>query len=182
MAQWKIDPAHASAEFEARHMMITKVRGGFKNVNGTIEYDPANPAAARVEAVIDVKQMVSTGIEQRDQHLQSADFLDAANYPNITFSSTKVEPYADNTRAKITGNLTIRGVTRSVVIDAELLGQQKGFEGKQLIGFSGTTKINREDFGLTWNMALETGGWLVGKDVTISLEVEAVQVAEPATV
>ncbi|NWG15288.1 MAG: YceI family protein [Chloroflexi bacterium] len=176
--EWKLDPVHTAAEFSARHMMITTVRGGFKNVTGRLVYDPANPAAAYVEAVIDTASMTSTGLADRDNHLKSPDFLDVANYPTITFKSTKVEPAADGQQAKITGDLTIRGVTRPVTLDVELLGQVTSPFGDERVGFHGTTRINREDFGLTWNMALEAGGWLVGKDVTINLDVEAILVQE----
>lgn len=175
MAQYKFDNTHSAADFSARHMMITTVRSGFKTVNGTLNFDAKNPAAASVEAVIDVGSMASTGVEQRDQHLMSPDFLDAAKYPSITFKSTKVEPYSNNEKAKVTGDLTIRDVTKSVVLDVEFLGETKSPFGDVRVGFAGTTKINREDFGLTWNMALETGGWLVGKDISITVDVEAIQ-------
>ncbi|MBL8160942.1 MAG: YceI family protein [Anaerolineae bacterium] len=178
MPVYKLDSTHTAAEFSARHMMITTVRGGFKTVNGTLNYDPQNPANSSVEAVIETNSMSSTGLDQRDGHLKSADFLDVANYPTITFKSTKVEPYDNNTRAKVTGDLTIRDVTRSVVLDVEFLGEAKSPYGHTAIGFTGTTKINREDFGLTWNMALETGGWLVGKEITINVDAEAILVAE----
>jgi polyisoprenoid-binding protein YceI len=182
MPVYKLDNTHTAAEFSARHMMITTVRGGFKTVNGTLVYDPQNPANSSVEAVIDTNSMSSTGLDQRDGHLKSPDFLDVANYPAITFKSTKVEPYENNSRAKVTGDLTIRDVTRSVVLDVEFLGEAKSPYGYTAIGFTGTTKINREDFGLTWNMALETGGWLVGKDITINVDAEAILVtdAQPA--
>lgn len=179
--EWKLDPAHTAAEFSARHMMITTVRGGFKNVTGKLIYDPANPSASYVEAVIDTASMTSTGLADRDNHLKSADFLDVANYPTITFKSTKVEASADGQQAKITGDLTIRGVTRPVTLDVELLGQVNSPFGDERVGFHGATKINREDFGLTWNMALEAGGWLVGKEVTINLDVEAILVKEAQT-
>lgn len=176
MALWNIDSTHAQASFAARHMMVTTVRGSFNKISGTIDYDPANPAAASVEVVIDTHSMTSTGLEQRDNHLRSADFLDVEHYPTITFKSTKVEPKGDGTKATIYGDLTIRGVTKPVAIEAELLGQGKSPFGTTVAGFTGTTKINREDFGLTWNMALETGGWLVSKDVNITLDVEAIKV------
>jgi polyisoprenoid-binding protein YceI len=182
MAKWNIDTAHASAEFAAKHMMITTVRGGFKSVTGTIDFDPANPSQASVEATIDTASLSSTGVEQRDNHLKSADFLDIENFPTITFKSTKVEPNADGTSAKVTGDLTIRGVTRTEVLDAEFLGQINSPFGDVRAGFAGTTKINREDYGLTYNMALEAGGWLVGKEVSISLEVEAILVPVAAAV
>ncbi len=178
MATWNFDPNHSSASFAARHMMISTVRGTFNNVNGKLEYDPNNPNASYVEAVIDVKQMSSTGIDQRDQHLLSPDFLWAEKYPTITFKSTKVEANADGTEAKVYGQLTIRDITREVVLDVVKLGEGKSPYGVTVIGFEASTKINREDFGLTWNMALETGGWLVGKEVKIDLAIEAVPVSE----
>jgi len=182
MAKWNLDPTHTSAEFAAKHMMITTVRGGFKNVTGTIDFDPEQPEKASVEAVIQTAEITSTGVQQRDDHLKSPDFLDIANYPTITFKSTKVEPSSDRTRAKVTGDLTIRDVTRPVTLDVEYLGQVKSPFGDTRAGFTASTRINREDFGLTWNMALEAGGWLVGKDVTINLEAEAILVTEAAPV
>lgn len=182
MAKWTFDLAHTSADFSARHMMITTVRGGFKNVTGGIDFDPAHPENASVEAVIDTTSMTSTGVVDRDNHLKSPDFLDIAVYPTITFKSTKVEASADGTSAKVTGDLTIKDVTRPVTLDVEYLGQVNSPFGDVRAGFAGSTKINREDFGLTWNMALEAGGWLVGKDITINLEVEAIKVPEPAAV
>ncbi len=181
MATWKFDPTHSSAEFAARHMMVSTVRGGFRNVTGTIEFDPENVEASSVEATIDVREMTSTGVLDRDNHLKSADFLDAETYPTITFKSTKVEKTGDNT-GRITGDLTIRNVTRPVTLDAELLGIVNSPFGQKVAGFSATTTINREDFGLTWNMVVEGGGVLVGKDIKISLDVEAALVEEPAGV
>ena len=178
MSVYNLDVAHSAAEFSTRHMMVTTVRGSFKKVTGKVVYDKANPAASSVEAVIDTSSITSTGVEQRDGHLKSPDFLDIAKYPTITFKSTKVEPYDGGSKAKVTGNLTIKDVTRPVVLDVEFLGETKGMEGLPHIGFTGTTRINREDFGLTWNMALEAGGWLVGKDVNITLDVEAILVTE----
>ena len=181
MAKWNFDQAHTAAAFSARHMMVTTVRGQFQTVTGSIEFDPANPAASSVEATIEAATL-TTGVNDRDNHLRSQDFLDVAQFPQITFKSTKIE-LDDNggdeaTVGKITGDLTVHGVTKSVVIKAEYLGQNKNPWGKQVVGFSGKTKINREDFGLTWNVALETGGVLVGKDITIELDVEAVLVEE----
>jgi polyisoprenoid-binding protein YceI len=182
MAKWKFDLAHTSADFSAKHMMITTVRGSFRNVTGSIDFDPANPTAASVEATIDTTSMTSTGVVDRDNHLKSPDFLDVEKYPTITFKSTKVEPNAEGTEAKVTGDLTIRDVTRPVTLNVEYLGQVNSPFGDVRAGFAASTKINREDFGLTWNMALEAGGWLVGKDITINLEVEAILVPEPAAV
>jgi polyisoprenoid-binding protein YceI len=176
MATWNFDSAHTNAAFSARHMMVTTVRGQFDKVTGTLTFDPQNPAAASVEATIDATT-ISTGVADRDNHLKSADFLDVANFPTLTFKSTKVELTGKET-AKITGDLTIRGNTRSVVVEAEFFGQFKDLYGNQKVGFSGKTKINREDWGLTWNVALETGGWLVGKDINIELDLQAVLVTE----
>lgn len=172
MATWNIDPTHTAAEFSVKHMMVTTVRGKFNNLSGIVEFDPANPAAGRVEVEIDAAS-IDTGVSDRDNHLRSADFFDVANYPKITFRSKKVEVTGEN-RGRITGDLTIRGTTRPVTIDAEFLGLLKDPWGNDKVAFSGAARINREDFGLTWNVALETGGWLVGKDIKISLEVQAV--------
>ena len=179
MAIWNIDSAHATAAFSARHMMVTNVRGQFQKVSGTIEYDPANPNASKVEAVIETSSMASTGNEQRDQHLVSPDFLSVENYPTITFKSTKVEVERNGNEGKVYGDLTIRDVTRPVVLNVEKLGESVNPWGSNVVGFTATTKINREDFGLTWNMALEAGGWLVGKEIKIELDVEAAKVTEP---
>ncbi len=179
MATWKFDTAHSQADFSARHLMVTIVRGGFRSVTGTLEFDPANPAAASVEATIETNSITSTGLDQRDQHLKSPDFLHIENYPNITFKSTKVEAGADGTTAKVTGDLKIKDVTKSVVLNVEYLGMSKNpMMGSDHIGFTATTKINREDFGLTWNMPLEAGGWLVGKEITITLDIAADSVKE----
>ena len=181
MAQWTFDPAHSQANFSAKHMMVSTVRGGFSKIDGSFEFDPANPASASVEAAIDVASMGSTGVEQRDEHLLSADFLDVENYPTITFKSTRVEPNSDNTEAKVYGDLTIKDVTREVVLDVEYHGQGTTPYGQNIVGFEASTKINREDFGLTWNVALETGGWLVGKDIKIAIDAEFIKVEEQAT-
>jgi len=177
--EWSFDPTHSNADFSVRHMMISTVRGGFKEVSGKLNFDAKNPGASYVEASIKTAS-VWTGINDRDNHLRSADFFDVANYPEMTFKSTSVE-VVNPTHAKVTGDLTIRDVTRSVVLDVEFIGEQKNpFSGKSSAGFSATTSINREDFGLTWNVALEAGGWLVGKEIKISLDVEAVAVEETA--
>ncbi|RMG83205.1 MAG: polyisoprenoid-binding protein [Chloroflexi bacterium] len=180
MPTWNIDPAHTGVEFSVRHMMVSKVRGKFTGVSGTIEFDPENPTTGAVDVTIDAAT-INTGVEDRDNHLRSADFLEVEKYPTITFKSTKVEPTGENT-AKVYGNLTIHGVTREVVLEAEYNGSGTSPYGQTIVGFSATTKINREDFGLTWNVALEAGGWLVGKEITISLEVEAILATETAAV
>ncbi len=171
MAIWNIDTKHTAVEFVATHMMFTKVRGKFEALEGTIEYDPANIAASKVNVTIDAGS-INTGVADRDGHLKSPDFLDIANFPSLTFVSTNVEPTGDN-KAKVTGDLTIRGNTRSVTLDASFEGSGKNPWGMEVAGFSGSTKINREDFGLTWNAVLETGGLLVSKEVQINLEVQA---------
>lgn len=176
MATWNIDPTHSSASFAVKHMMVTTVRGSFKNLTGTIEFDPANPQNGRVEVEIDVAS-IDSGVADRDNHLRSADFFDAENFPKLTFRSTDIKVTGEN-EADITGDLTIRGKTLPVTIKTDYLGALKDPWGNDKIAFSGEAKINREDFGLMWNVALETGGWLVGKDIKIFLEAQAVKVTE----
>ena len=170
-ATWAIDPSHSLVEFGVKHMMFTTVKGRFATVSGTIVTDEANPAAASVRAEIDVAS-IDTREAQRDAHLRSPDFLDAEQHPAITFASTHVSARGRG-RYVVTGDLTIRGVTREVSLEAELSGRGADPWGNERIGFSATTTINRKDFGLTWNQALETGGVLVGEDVKIVLEVQA---------
>ncbi|GAB4550235.1 MAG: YceI family protein [Anaerolineae bacterium] len=176
MAKWNFDVAHSGASFSARHMMLTTVRGAINISAGVLDFDPANPTNGSVEVTLDATSL-NTGVEARDGHLKSPDFLDVANFPTITFKSTKVEMTGENT-ANITGDLTIRGNTRPVVIKAEYLGAGKDAYGKEKVGFIGSTRINREDWGLTWNVLLETGGVLVGKEITIELDVQAEKVVE----
>lgn len=178
MAQWTFDPAHSSADFTVRHMMVTNVRGSLGAISGTLNFDPENPAEASVEASIEVAG-INTGVADRDNHLRSADFFDIENYPNITFKSTHVDVTGDST-AKVTGDLTIRNVTNSVVLDVEFFGQGDSPFGDTRAGFEASAKIDREAFGLTWNQALETGGVLVGNDVKISLDVQTILVTETA--
>lgn len=180
MPEWTFDSAHSGVTFSVRHMMVTTVRGQFQEVKGRLNFDPNDPAASYVEAEI-VAASITTGVADRDNHLRSADFLDADNYPVLTFRSTRVEMTGENT-ARITGDLTIRGKTLPAVLEAEYLGQIDSPFGDKRVGFSATTRINREDWGLTWNRALETGGVLVSKDIAISLDVQAIQVMEPAGV
>jgi polyisoprenoid-binding protein YceI len=176
---YELDPAHSSAQFTVRHMMITNVRGAFSNVKGTMVYDSANPSASTVEAIIDATT-INTLDAQRDGHLKSADFLDVEHHPTITFKSTSVTPAGDG-ELSVTGDLTIHGVTKSVVLKVEgPSGEGKDPWGNTRIGASGATKIKRSDFGLTWNAALETGGFLVGDDVKIDLEVQAIKAAASA--
>jgi len=180
MAQWTFDLAHSSVDFVVRHMMVTNVRGSFGQFDGTLNFDPQHPEKTSVDVKIDAST-INTGVADRDNHLKSPDFFDAAHHPYLTFSSTGVKAVDDN-NAKLTGDLTIHGVTKSVTLDVEFLGQTASPYGDVRAGFEATAKINREDFGLTWNQALETGGVLVGKDVKIQLALEVIQVAEPAAV
>ena len=179
MATWKFDSAHTSVSFSVRHMMVTTVRGSFAPPTGKLEFDPKNPAASYVEAEIDAKT-IHTSVDQRDNHLRSADFLEVDKYPTITFKSTKVELTHDE-EAKVTGNLTIHGVTRPVVLNVEHLGIVNSPFGDKRAGFSASTKINREDWGLTYNMAIEAGGFLVSKEIKIELDLEAILVPETET-
>jgi polyisoprenoid-binding protein YceI len=175
-ATYQIDPAHSSAQFSVRHMMITNVRGGFSSIKGTVVYDSENPGATTIEAVIDVST-IATLDTQRDAHLKSADFLDVDKYPTITFKSKKVEATGLG-EAKVTGDLTIHGVTKEVVLNVDgPTAEGKDPWGNTRIGASATTKIKRSDFGLTWNAALETGGIMVGDDLKIDLEVQMIKAA-----
>ena len=176
---WQIDNAHSEVTFSVRHMMMSKVRGRFNSFRGTIDFNEAEPARSTVNVEIDVDS-IETRDAQRDGHLRSADFFDVANYPLMTFVSTRVEPTSNNT-GRIVGDLTIRGVTREVVLDVEYAGQSKSPWGSTSAGFHAETKINRKDWGLNWNQALETGGILVGEEVTITIELELIKQV-PATV
>lgn len=170
---YKIDPAHTSVHFSVRHMMVSNVRGEFAKVSGTVVLDSENPASSTVEATIDVSS-IATRDQQRDAHLKSADFLDAEKYPTIEFRSTKVQMHPGG--AKLTGNLTIHGVTREITLDVEGSTQEvKDPWGNQRIGASATGVLSRKDFGLTWNAALEAGGVLVGDEVKITIDVEVVR-------
>lgn len=173
---FQIDSAHSEIQFTVRHMMVSRVRGVFEKWGGTIALDVENPAHTTVDVSIEAAS-INTKDAQRDAHLRSADFLDVENYPAITFKSTAVEITGENT-AKLHGDLTILGVTRPVALDVTYNGSAKSPWGSVSYGFSASTTINREDWGLTWNAALETGGWLVGKEVRIDIELELVQVVE----
>jgi polyisoprenoid-binding protein YceI len=171
---WEIDPAHSSASFSVRHMMISKVHGGFSKLSGRLKLDRANPAASSVEATIDAAS-VNTREEKRDEHLRSPDFFDVQKFPTIAFRSKSVKP-AGAGDYRLTGDLTIHGVTKEVVLEVEGLdSEQKDPWGNVKIGASARTKINRKDFGLGWNAALETGGVLVGEDISITLDVQFVK-------
>lgn len=170
---WTIDPAHTTVEFAIKHMMVSTVKGHFGPARGTIVIDPADPLRSSVEVTIDASG-VDTREAQRDAHLRSADFLDVEHYPHITFKSTRVEPVGED-RFRVVGDLTIRDVTRPVVLDTTFNGEGVSPWGQRVASFTATTRISRKDFGLTWNLALETGGWLVGDEVKILIETEATQ-------
>ena len=173
---YSLDPAHTSAQFSVRHMMISNVRGAFGKVTGSLVYDPDDPAASHVEAAIDVAS-INTNEPQRDNHLRSADFFDVAHFPAITFTSRIVE-HPEEDEWKVSGDLTIRGVTRPVVLRVESLTPEvKDPFGNLRMGLSASTKIKRSDFGLTYNAALETGGVLIGDDVKIVIDVSAIRQA-----
>jgi polyisoprenoid-binding protein YceI len=176
---WQIDQAHSEIQFSAKHLMISTVRGRFNSYTGTIEADEQNPTAATVNVQIDASSLV-TGDEKRDTHLRSPDFLDAEQFPYITFKSTRIEQ-VDPTHGKLIGDLTIRDVTHEVALNVEYAGQAKTPWGTTSAGFNATTKINRKDWNLNWNVALETGGWLVGDQITINIELELVKQVEQPT-
>lgn len=176
---WEIDPAHSTVEFAVKHMMVTTVKGRFKDVSGRIKVDDDNPLASSVSATIQTAS-IDTGQEQRDTHLRSADFFDAAQYPTITFTSKGIEQLGDD-HYKVTGDLTMHGVTREVPLDVTFEGEIHDMQGKRRASYSMTTTINRKDFGLNWNVALESGGWLVSDAVKIAIEVEVIE-AVPAAV
>jgi polyisoprenoid-binding protein YceI len=170
---WSIDAAHTEVGFEVKHLMISKVRGRFAGVTGTIRLDEANLANSSVTAEIDAAS-IDTRTEQRDAHLRSADFFDVERFPAITFRSTRVEQ-AGGGAFRVVGDLTIRDVTREVVLAVQDEGRGKDPWGGDRAAFSATVSVDRREFGLTWNQALETGGVLVGNEIRISLDVQAVR-------
>ena len=169
---YKVDPTHTSVTFQIRHL-FTHVDGRFKTFGGTIAFDPAHPEQTKITGTVEATS-IDTNVAKRDDHLRSADFFDVATYPTITFESTKVTDVdAGAKKAKVHGNLTIRGVTKPIVLDASFLGAAADPWGNKKAGFAAETEINRTDFGLKWNQALETGGVLVGEEVKIRINVEA---------
>ena len=175
---WTVDTAHSSVGFSVRHMMVSNVKGSFDKFAATVEGSPADPASAKISATIEVAS-VNTREPKRDDHLRSADFFDAAKFPQMTFTSTTVEKVSA-TKAKVTGNLTLRGVTKPVVLDVEYTAPVKSPWGKTVVGATATGKINRQDFGVSFSKTLETGGLLVADEVTIQLELEFIQKDAPA--
>lgn len=170
-ATYKLDTEHTTVSFKIRHL-FSKVQGTFNDFEGSFVYEPGNPDSWSAEAVIQVGS-IDTGVEGRDKHLRGKDFFGADEYPTITFKTTKVTDATDTT-AKLHGDFTMRGITKPVVLDLEIHGVGSGPWGNVRSGFTATTKINRTDFGLTWNETLETGKLLVGEEVVIILEIEGI--------
>ena len=174
--EWQIDPAHSAAHFSVRHLMISNVRGEFSKLSGTVVIDPADVTKSTVEVGLEVAS-INTREPQRDEHLRSADFLDAANHPAITFRSQRITAAGPN-HFKLTGDLTIRGVTKEVTFDVDgPTPPVKDPWGNVRAGITATEKINRQDFGLVWNALIEGGGVLVGDEVSITIEAELIQKA-----
>jgi polyisoprenoid-binding protein YceI len=171
---WNIDPAHSAAEFKVKHMMISNVKGKFSGLSGVLTLDPADRTQCHIEADIPVATL-TTGDDQRDAHLKSADFFDAEKYPSLTFKSLSVR-ITGPSEHEVTGELTMHGVTKVVTFAVDGPSEPaKDPWGNTRIGLSATTRINRKDFGLNWNAALETGGVLVGEEVTLTLDVQFIQ-------
>ena len=170
---WLIDPKHTRVEFAVAYLTFTTVKGHFTGVSGTIRFDDMDLPGASVEVEIDAASL-DTAEGRRDTHLRSADFLDVERYPTIAFSSTSIEPLDDH-RMLIHGDLTIRGTTRPIGLEAELKGRARDPQGLEVIGLAARTEINRRDFGLGWNEVLEGGGALVGDTVAIQIEVQAIR-------
>jgi polyisoprenoid-binding protein YceI len=176
MAKWNIDPDHAVGEFTIKHMMVTPVHGQFNKVSGAIIFDPADPASASVEVEIDAAG-IYTGVDRRDNHLRSADFFNVEQFPKMNFKSTLIEVVGLN-HCKVTGDLTVHGIIKSVMFDVTFAGPSRFFDDEEnrmytTFGFRATTCINREDFGLKWNLAIEDSGFMVGKHVDLVLNAEA---------
>ena len=174
--KWAIDPTHAEIGFSVRHMMIATVRGRFGSVTGTVIVDEQHPKNSRVDVTIDARS-VDTRQEMRDNHLRSPDFFDVEQFPNLHFVSKRIEGDPRNGEFRVLGDLTIRDVTREVELKATLEGEGKDPWGNERAGFSASGKLNRTDFGLHWNQALETGGVLVSNEVKLSIDVEVVKQA-----
>lgn len=173
MTTWKIDPSHSAVNFAVRHLMISKVRGRFTSFTGDAVYDDATKSWTSAEGSIDVAS-IDTHEEKRDAHLKSADFFDAEKFPKMTFKTTTVEARGDD-KFLARGLLTIHGVTKEIALDVELTGQGKDPWGGDRTAFSAKGSIDRKDFGIVWNMALEAGGFVVADKVEIDIEVEAVK-------
>jgi polyisoprenoid-binding protein YceI len=174
---WTIDSRHAAAHFAVRHLMVSTVRGDMGKVTGTVEFDPKNPAAAKIDATIDVTGL-DTREPERDTHLKSADFFDVATYPTMTFKSKKVDVVAGG-GFKMTGDLTLRGVTKEVVLDVEPLRTAIAQGANTKTGTTATAKINRQDFGVKWSRTMDGGGVVVGDEVSITIDVELTMPTAP---
>lgn len=174
---WKIDTSHTNIEFGVKHMMVTTVRGTFTNFDGTVTVDPSNLLNSKVEGWIELDS-INTRDANRDNHLRSADFFDAANHPRMTFVSKRITKAGDD-QYKVTGDLTIRGITKEFTFDVTSEGQYKNPWGSTVWGLTAKGTLNRKEYGLNWNVALETGGLLVGEQVKINVEMELVKVEEP---
>jgi len=172
-SSWEIDPAHSNVQFGVRHMMISTVHGKFTKFTATATGDEKDAAHAGVQASIDAAS-IDTGDEKRDAHLKTADFFDAEKFPTITFKSTKVEAAGDR-RYKLHGDLTMHGVTKPVVLDVEATSEVKGMRGETRAGARATTKVNRKDFGISWSKSMDGGGVVVGDEVEVTIDVEAVK-------
>jgi polyisoprenoid-binding protein YceI len=170
-SDWTLDSAHSAAHFSVRHLMVSNVRGEMSHITGAIHLDDKDVSRSTVEATIDATT-INTREEKRDQHLKSPDFFDVAKFPTLTFKSKKVAR-AGKGHLKVTGDLTLHGVTREVTLDVQEEGEAKDPWGNVKAGYTATTRINRKDFGLTWNKALETGGVVVGDEVAITIDLEA---------
>jgi len=171
---WIIDPEHSNVGFKVRHLMVSNVRGNFEKFTGTVDLNDKDITKSRVEVTIDTNS-INTNVQKRDTHLRSPDFFDVAKYPAMTFMSTRVAK-AGGGKLKVTGNLTLHGITKEVTLDVEgPTGESKDPWGNTRKGATATTRINRKDFGLTWNKALETGGVVVGDDIAITLEIEMIK-------
>lgn len=177
---WTIDNAHSEINFTVRHMMISNVRGQFERFTGTVDFNEEHPAQSSVDVQIEAAS-INTKEAKRDEHLRSADFLAADQYPYLTFKSQRVE-VVDENHGKIHGDLTIRGISRPVVLDVEYSGMAKSPWGMMSAGFTASTKISRKEWGLEWNAALETGGVLVGDEIKISIELEIIKQPEAQSV
>jgi polyisoprenoid-binding protein YceI len=174
--EWKIDPAHSQATFQVRHLMVTNVRGDFGKMSGTVQWNGKDFTTVQAEATIDVAS-INTREQKRDDHLRSPDFFDAATHPSITFKSKRAEPTGPGA-FKLIGDLTIRGVTKEVVLDVEATDIVKDPRGGSRVGAQATTTVNRQDFGVKWNRTLDTGGVVVGDDVKITIDLALVGGAE----
>ncbi len=170
---WDIDASHSSIQFRVKHLMISNVRGTFDSISGSILFDGENYASARAEAVIQTAS-INTREPKRDDHLRSADFFDAATHPTITFKSKRVEDIQEN-RFKLVGDLTMRGTTKEIVLDVEATPIVKGMRGESRVGVHATTRLDRQDYGIKWNRALDAGGFVVGNEVDIILDLELVK-------